>query len=207
MFGFPHLKQVMAESSNNQGLIELLTAELETFTGPDWEQEDDVTFVVIERSPVAETGSPSDNGKTGWHTLATFNVPSKQGNERQAMEQVAAVVSDMEWASDRLEQLKTAVAEATMNAMEHGNKYQADIPVEIRVRATDKSISVMITDQGGQETTIPERTSPDLEAKLTGQQSPRGWGLFLIENMVDEMQIHNEGDYHTIELIMNIEGE
>lgn len=207
MFGFPRLKQVMAESSNEQGLIELLTTQLEAFTGPDWEQEDDVTFVVIERSAVVEGSSPSDNGKTGWRTLATFNIPSQQGNERQAMEQVAEVVNDMEWMNSRLEQLKTAVAEATMNAMEHGNKYQADIPVKIQVRANDKSISVMITDRGGQDATIPEETSPDLEAKLAGQQSPRGWGLFLIENMVDEMKIHNQADHHTIELIMNFEGE
>ena len=36
-----------------------------------------------------------------------------------------------------------------MNAMEHGNKYQADLPVQIEVLATDNTVAVRITDQGG----------------------------------------------------------
>ena len=42
-----------------------------------------------------------------------------------------------------------------------------------------------ITDEGG-ETEIPDTEAPDLDAKLEGLQSPRGWGLFLIQSMVDE---------------------
>jgi serine/threonine-protein kinase RsbW len=48
---------------------------------------------------------------------------------------------------------------------------------------------------------------PDLEAKLEGLQSSRGWGLFLIKNMVDEMHITSDAVHHTIELVMHLEGE
>ena len=48
---------------------------------------------------------------------------------------------------------------------------------------------------------------PDLEAKLEGLQSPRGWGLFLIKNMVDEMHITSDVVHHTIELVMHLEGD
>jgi anti-sigma regulatory factor (Ser/Thr protein kinase) len=96
------------------------------------------------------------------------------------------------------------VAEATMNAMEHGNKYQAETPVQIEVLKSAVSVAVRITDEGsGQETN--ESATPDLEAKLAGEQSPRGWGLFLIQNMVDEMNVSDEPAQHTIELIMNLE--
>jgi len=53
---------------------------------------------------------------------------------------------------------------------------------------------------------IPEPETPDLEAKLAGLQSPRGWGLFLIKNMVDDMNIEADEVHHTIELIFNLEG-
>ena len=46
----------------------------------------------------------------------------------------------------------------------------------------------------------------DLEAKLAGLQTPRGWGLFLIENMVDEMNVLSDEVHHTIELVVYIEG-
>ncbi|MBK6434003.1 hypothetical protein [Candidatus Amarolinea dominans] len=47
-------------------------------------------------------------------------------------------------------------------------------------------------------------TRPDLEAKLAGLQSPRGWGLFLIRSMVDDMRVTEDGVHHTVELIMNL---
>ena len=33
--------------------------------------------------------------------------------------------------------------------------------------------------------------------------SPRGWGLFLIQNMVDEMNVSANSDHHVIELVLN----
>jgi anti-sigma regulatory factor (Ser/Thr protein kinase) len=93
-----------------------------------------------------------------------------------------------------------------MNAMEHGNQYQAEAPVSIQVLNSEKAVAVRITDQGGGQS-IPEAQTPDLDAKLTGMQSPRGWGLFLIKNMVDEMNITSDEDHHTIELIVKLKGE
>ena len=61
-------------------------------------------------------------------TLTEFFVPSEPGNERRAMEVVADVIKDVGLEGQRLERLKTAVAEATMNAMEHGNKYKPEVP-------------------------------------------------------------------------------
>ncbi len=119
------------------------------------------------------------------------------------MEDVAELIGGKAISADSLEKLKTAVAEATMNAMEHGNQYQADIPVEIEVLEKDSAIAVRITDQGGGKP-IAQPELPDIEAKLAGQQSPRGWGLFLIQNMVDQMNITEDGTAHTVELIVNL---
>jgi anti-sigma regulatory factor (Ser/Thr protein kinase) len=106
----------------------------------------------------------------------------------------------------RLERLKTAVAEATMNAMEHGNHYQADKPVLIVVDVSTSQLKVEITDYGGGNE-LPEPETPDLEAKLDGLQSPRGWGLFLIKNLVDEMRVHTDAVHHTLEIFFNLKGD
>src|SRR5918997_1219740 len=66
-----------------------------------------------------------------------------------------------------LERLKTAVAEATMNAMEHGNQYRAEVPVLIEVAASDVDLSVRITDEGSGPLAFDSET-PDLAAKLDG---------------------------------------
>ncbi|HEV2239190.1 MAG TPA: ATP-binding protein, partial [Ktedonobacterales bacterium] len=105
----------------------------------------------------------------------------------------------------QLERLKTAVAEATMNAMEHGNHYDPAKPVLLRVSASVSAASVTIRDFGGGRP-IPDAPTPDIQAKLAGEQSPRGWGLFLIKHLVDEMRVFSDDTHHTIELIVYLEG-
>src|ERR671911_3161774 len=139
-------------------------------------------------------------------TLADFSVPSEPGNERLAMETVAESARRLGFSGENLERLKTAVAEATMNAMEHGNHYRPEVPVKIQVLSSEVDLSVRVTDQGGTPVPDPDKEAPDLEAKLEGLQTPRGWGLFLIKNMVDEMHVTSDESHHTIEVVMHLEG-
>jgi anti-sigma regulatory factor (Ser/Thr protein kinase) len=203
MFGFPRVKGLTGDRKAGQELIDLLLSELEGFTGSDWEQEDDITLVTVSRS--LGSGMAARSNGTG-AVLTEFEVPSAEGNERAAMERVAEVIGDLGLSEARLDRLKTAVAEATMNAMEHGNQYREDLPVAIQVLRSDDLLRVLITDHGGGEQ-IPDAEKPDLEAKLAGDQKPRGWGLFLIERMVDEMQVVSDEVHHTVELGLHLRGD
>jgi anti-sigma regulatory factor (Ser/Thr protein kinase) len=106
-----------------------------------------------------------------------------------------------------MERLATAVGEATMNAIEHGNNNRPELPVGVRVFADDADLRVLITDQGGGQEPLPEVEVPDLDAKLAGLQTPRGWGLFLIKNMVDELHTSIDERHHVIELVMHLDRE
>lgn len=214
MFGFPRLRSLMATYPQGDAgaLVDFLLAQLASFTGPHWEQEDDITLVTLQRSN-PESGETEESMHTlptlidnGWELLSDFSVPSEQGNERLAMRQVTEVIQPLGLPPRSLDQLKTAVAEATMNAMEHGNKYQAEVPVLLQVLRSDASVLVRISDQGDPAPAdAPE--APNLEAKLDNRQTPRGWGLFLIHNMVDEMNVTNDANGHTIELVMHLKGD
>lgn len=213
MFGFPRLQELMATHNNGDTLNNFLLEQLADFTGPDWDQEDDVTLVTLRRKESLVIQASRVDIPTNLHSPISnspveFEIPSAPGNERLAMQQVADVVGDLLPAS-RLERLKTAVAEATMNAMEHGNQYHPDKPARLKVFVDETAVRITITDEGG-GAPLKTNTTPDLEAKLAGEQSPRGWGLFLIKNMVDEMHIHQDAQHHTIELVMyrtNQQGE
>ena len=141
-----------------------------------------------------------------WRVLAKLSVSSEPGNERLAMERVAEVVKELGLSEQRLEKLKTAVAEATMNAMEHGNRYRPEVPVIIEMLSSGADMLVRINDQGGSLVPDPDTEVPNLETKLEGLQTPRGWGLFLIRNMVDEMHITSDEVHHTVGLVMHLEG-
>ena len=69
-------------------------------------------------------------------------------------------------------------------------------PVSIRVLHAAGRLRVQVTDRGDAGE-LAEPEAPDLEAKLEGRQKPRGWGLFLIEKMVDEARVTSEGGERT----------
>jgi anti-sigma regulatory factor (Ser/Thr protein kinase) len=188
-------------------LIDSLLADLVNFVGPDWEQEDDITLMTLEReTPTDPSQAEQEQVRGETRTLAEFALPSVMGNECEAMTQVVAAVKELDLPDSQIQRLRTAVSEATMNAIEHGNKKQPELPVRIHVLVSDTALTVRITDQGGGHP-IPEPQIPDLEAKLAGLQSPRGWGLFMIEHMVDEMHVTADESHHTVELVLHLKGD
>ena len=50
MYGFPRLAKEMAVDDAGSELLDRLLDTLHAFTGPDWEQEDDITLVTLRRS-------------------------------------------------------------------------------------------------------------------------------------------------------------
>jgi len=151
--------------------------------------------------------SDPKSARTNAELLAEFSVPSEPGNERLVMDTVAEAVGGLDIRGENLERLKTAVGEATMNAMEHGNKYSPELPVEVRVEVVERDLMVRITDRGSGPPPSRGGDVPDLEAKLEGMQTPRGWGLFLIKSMVDDMNITGDDGHHTIELVVHLGAE
>ncbi len=217
MFGFERLKELIACHPGGSSLIEFMLEKLAEFTGLEWEQEDDVTFVSLERidesAPASQdpptilsedTADPVPAGETAL-VRAEFSEISQPGNERQVIQQVEAALRDVNLSAEQMERLKTAVGEAAMNAMEHGNQYNPDLPISVRVVASEKAVTVTIIDRGSQHS-FPELETPDIEAKLAGLQSSRGWGLFLIKNMVDEMTVSGDEKHNKVELKVYIKG-
>ena len=189
MFGFPRLKETVGAAPGGQAMIDRVLEVLERFVGADAEQEDDITMLTLQRTAV----------------LAEFELPSEAGNEREAIERVERAVRELALPLARLERLKTAVGEATMNAIEHGNEFRADRPVSVRVLRASDRLRVQVTDRG--ETDVPEPETPDLEAKLAGDQRPRGWGLFLINELVDDVHVTRGAGTRTLELVLRLGGD
>ena len=190
MFGGPRLADELAAAGNGPGaaMIANLLERLAAFTGDAAEQEDDITLVAMRRLPPLRE-------------LTAFDVASESGNEREAIERLVEALAGEQLEPARLERLKTAVGEATMNAMEHGNGFGSGLPVRISMLASPAEVRVRISDRGGGKE-LPDAPQPDIDAKLAGEQTPRGWGLFLIRNMVDELHESSDCDIHTVELVL-----
>jgi serine/threonine-protein kinase RsbW len=131
------------------------------------------------------------------------HLPSVLGCEKVAMDFAAAVAKQMNFSPERVEDLKTAVAEACTNAIEHGNKLDASTKVGITLTVADGRLQVDVEDEGRG---IGDVVKPDIEEKMAGASSPRGWGIFLIDSLMDEVKFEStpEGK-NVIKMIIHLE--
>jgi serine/threonine-protein kinase RsbW len=113
-----------------------------------------------------------------------LHIPSIMGFEKIAMECSASVAKKMGFTQDRIEDLKTAVAEACLNAIEHGNKMDTNTKVGITLTVEESKLQVSVKDQGKG---IDQILTPSIENKVGGKENPRGWGIFLIKSLMNEV--------------------
>lgn len=132
-----------------------------------------------------------------------LHLPSRLGAEKAAMEFAATVARSMNFPAERVEDLKTAVAEACINAIEHGNKLHASMRVGVKLTVGEGRLHIAVHDQGKGLPASPER--PDLESRLEGRKDPRGWGIFLIENLMDEVSFESTAEGSVTRMIIYLD--
>lgn len=115
-----------------------------------------------------------------------LHIPSRLGYEKIAMNTAASTARIMGFSDERVEDLKTAVAEACINAMEHGNKFDESLSVGVILSMNDDSLEVKVVDTG--TGTHGHGTAPDIDRKMHEQEKARGMGMFLIQALVDEAE-------------------
>lgn len=113
-------------------------------------------------------------------------LPSRMGYEKVAMTTAASVAKLMGFGEDRIEDLKTAVAEACINAIEHGNHLNDKLSVGVVLSTDGDSLEVKVIDDGIGLQKQPPR--PNIDRKMHGEEDPRGMGMFLIQALVDEAE-------------------
>ncbi|MGD0731224.1 MAG: ATP-binding protein [Terracidiphilus sp.] len=119
-------------------------------------------------------------------TTVEVRLPSRMGFEKVAMSTASAVAKLMGFPEDRVEDLKTAVAEACINAIEHGNRLNEKLSVGVVLSALEDSLEVKVIDDG--KGMSKKQATPDIDRKMHGEEDPRGMGMFLIQALVDEAE-------------------
>ena len=115
-------------------------------------------------------------------------LPNQLGYERIAMASSASFAKMFGFSPARIEDLKTVVSEAAVNAMQHGNKGRPDARVSIRMNLKDDTIYVTVTDDGeGIKKIYPK---PDIDRIIDNLDPAVGFGLFLIKQLVDEVDFN-----------------
>jgi serine/threonine-protein kinase RsbW len=116
-----------------------------------------------------------------------LTIPIIPDMEVAATQTAEAVARFMEFDSDQTDEVKHALIEACINAFEHSKSEEGKVYIKFVMRPED--LLVVIQDHGGgfDVTEVPQ---PDIQAKVAGTDSyKRGWGLMLIESLMDSVEI------------------
>ncbi len=134
-----------------------------------------------------------------------LSIPSELGYEKVAMKTGEAVATLLGFVPERIEDLKTAVSEAVINAIEHGNKLNKDLSVVVLMTATAGTLVIEVHDKG-KGVTSKKKEAPDIDAKIAGEVRARGLGMFLIEQLVDEVEfVQDSGEGSYIKMVVHVE--
>ena len=141
MFGFPRLKDAVGRHPGGGELIDrVLDGARRASPAPAPSRRTTSRWSPCSAPRAPRTRPTARSGAACWPSSSSRAGPATSAWPSTACAQAVARAADS--APTALERLGTAVGEATMNAMEHGNGYRDDRPVTIRVVAEPDRLRV-----------------------------------------------------------------
>ena len=122
----------------------------------------------------------------------TLTLPMLPDMEIAASKTATAMAEYMQMSSDKIDEVRMAVVEACINSFEHSNARDRKVYLTFAVvgGAEPERLQISIRDTG--EGFVPEEVEePRIEEKLKAARK-RGWGLKIIQGLMDEVEIHSD---------------
>jgi serine/threonine-protein kinase RsbW len=132
------------------------------------------------------TSPSSDNEPV--ERMIELRLPSRLGYEKVAMDTASSLARRMGFMDERVDALRTAIAEAVTNAIEHGNAHDSGMRVLVMLTARPDELVVSVADQGRKPLDQDQtQLNPRIEDAFA-KQDKGGWGIWLIRELMDEVE-------------------
>ena len=120
-------------------------------------------------------------------------------NMELAAAQTASILAElMNFEENHIDEIQFAIIETCINAFEHSQS--EDKRVFITFIMKDDALELKITDRGVGFRLEPSKPSP-IEEVMDGSMKKRGWGLEIIQSMMDEVSVESSEQGTTITMI------
>ncbi len=128
-------------------------------------------------------------------------VPMILDMELAVSKTAEALAAFLNFSTDETDEMKHAVIEACINSIEHSES--EDCKIYLRFRLFSDRIEIQVTDHG-KGFNVQEVEEPDIEKKLKSGSRKRGWGLKLIQHLMDEVLIQKESPGTTVMMVKKV---
>lgn len=127
-----------------------------------------------------------------------IQIPSLVENIRIVESFIDNAKDQFKISDDLYANIMVAVTESVNNAIRHGNNCDKNKNVNLTLLLEDKSIKFIVEDEGDgfDFNNLPDPTAPE------NIEKPGGRGIFLMQNLCDEVKFLNEG--RIVEMIYNL---
>ncbi|WP_083938118.1 ATP-binding SpoIIE family protein phosphatase [Paenibacillus daejeonensis] len=203
LFGFERLEQELADwgpGVPSAQLVDGLLKRMDSYAGA--QEQDDRTIVVLERqsADTVPAGSANLTLAEGGQMICQWQIPATHGSERQVLRELDALVAEAWPHTHRLEDMKSAIAEAIINAAEHGYGLDTSRLIPVQVQIGTHLIVCRIYD-GGTGFNACEMKGKELyDTDRSDREDPRGWGLMLIDGLSDYWETGRDKEGFYVEL-------
>lgn len=132
--------------------------------------------------------------KDGYVVVDSISIPSDFGSINQVETLIDNVCSKLQVKEDYYGNVLIAVTEAVNNAIQHGNKTDSSLNVDVAVgdKETDFCFSVKDYGDGFDYNHLPDPTAPENIEKEHGR------GIFLMRSLAEEIEFEEGGRNVTI---------
>jgi len=128
----------------------------------------------------------------------TLTLPMAADMEIAATKTATSLAEFMQMSPDKIDEVRMAVVEACINAFEHSHAEDRMVYLNFAVLGAGEPETLRITVRDTGFGFDPDGLEePSIEAKLKAE-SKRGWGLKIIEGLMDEVTIRSGGDGTTV---------
>lgn len=125
--------------------------------------------------------------------MESMTIRSVYGEEKKIIGMLDRLLSRQLFLEADCLDVKTAVSEACLNAIEHGNRLDPQRIVEVTVALHNDTLVVTVADQGTGFTHFPLQNELD-QSDWNEASQERGWGLLFVQSLVDEWTLYCRTD-------------
>jgi len=130
-----------------------------------------------------------------WFWTSSARIPSETQAGYPFVQQLLDQMKQNQWCERDIFGVHLAVEEALVNAIKHGNGYDADKLVEFTFQLSDDCVRVAITDEGAgfAPGDVPDPTDDD------NLELPSGRGIMLMRNFMSNIEYNDRGNHVVME--------
>ena len=132
-----------------------------------------------------KTGGEIAAGVTPTENEYEITIPMGEDGELAGAKVIEDIARSHGFKSSVINQIKTAVVEACINAAEHS--HSPDKQISLSINVSDDRINVTVTNRG-------VRLSDQIPPDAAESETRRGWGLKLMQRLMDEVRFEQTDD-------------